>query len=341
MTVPAGWYDDGSGRQRWWDGAQWTEHFAPVEPAAPAAPAAPVAPVPEAQRPDAAADAADETAEEIDLDATVRREDIPRAASASEAAHEAAPVFEAEAPAPAAPAVEIAPTAYEPPAYAPPSSPTGYAAPAAANPAYLAPAYSAPAYSAAPPAPKSHSVLGFVGLGLAALGLVLACIPTSVTLFSALAVLLAGLVLSIVAVSRKGTRKWPAITGIIVAVVGGIIGIIVAVGLLIVSTMNAVVSEVATAWPTPMTSQQPGDTSADRPLPAQITAGFLLLVAGQEDIERYTEPGAAACIGQHLYDSDLSDEALQAIASGQPVPDDVYFDVQQASDEAADACVTQ
>ncbi|MFK4851692.1 DUF2510 domain-containing protein [Microbacterium sp. ZW T6_19] len=38
MTTPAGWYDDGSGRQRWWDGTQWTEHFAPVaEPEAPVA----------------------------------------------------------------------------------------------------------------------------------------------------------------------------------------------------------------------------------------------------------------------------------------------------------------
>jgi hypothetical protein len=27
VSTPAGWYDDGSGRPRWWDGQQWTEHF--------------------------------------------------------------------------------------------------------------------------------------------------------------------------------------------------------------------------------------------------------------------------------------------------------------------------
>ena len=28
-----GWYDDGSGRQRWWDGQQWTDQYQDPEPA--------------------------------------------------------------------------------------------------------------------------------------------------------------------------------------------------------------------------------------------------------------------------------------------------------------------
>lgn len=42
-NIPAGWYDDGQGGQRWWDGTQWTAHTQPG-PAAPAAPAAPESP---------------------------------------------------------------------------------------------------------------------------------------------------------------------------------------------------------------------------------------------------------------------------------------------------------
>jgi|GEM_PF-4337284 len=42
---PAGWYDDTTtpGRQRWYDGTTWTDHY--QTPAAPAAPAAPAVPV--------------------------------------------------------------------------------------------------------------------------------------------------------------------------------------------------------------------------------------------------------------------------------------------------------
>lgn len=39
-TTPPGWYPDGQGGQRWWDGTQWTEHTQPGAPAD-APPAAP------------------------------------------------------------------------------------------------------------------------------------------------------------------------------------------------------------------------------------------------------------------------------------------------------------
>ncbi|MCP2636306.1 DUF2510 domain-containing protein [Microbacterium sp. HD4P20] len=37
-TTPPGWYDDGHGGLRWWDGAQWTEHVAQPDPEATDAP---------------------------------------------------------------------------------------------------------------------------------------------------------------------------------------------------------------------------------------------------------------------------------------------------------------
>lgn len=35
-TTPPGWYDDGQGARRWWDGTTWTEHVATLQPAEPA-----------------------------------------------------------------------------------------------------------------------------------------------------------------------------------------------------------------------------------------------------------------------------------------------------------------
>lgn len=51
-SVPPGWYPDGQGGQRWWDGTQWTEHTQPpASPEPPAAPEAPATPPPPASPP--------------------------------------------------------------------------------------------------------------------------------------------------------------------------------------------------------------------------------------------------------------------------------------------------
>ena len=58
MSIPAGWYDDGSGRQRWWDGTAWTEHFAEAAPIAQPASAAVVTPAAESATASPAAESA-------------------------------------------------------------------------------------------------------------------------------------------------------------------------------------------------------------------------------------------------------------------------------------------
>ncbi len=49
-STPPGWYDDGQGAQRWWDGTQWTEHTQPA-PGAPETPAETPAATPPAEPP--------------------------------------------------------------------------------------------------------------------------------------------------------------------------------------------------------------------------------------------------------------------------------------------------
>jgi hypothetical protein len=44
-SAPAGWYPDGQGGQRWWDGTRWTEHTQPAQGPAPAAPTGAVDPM--------------------------------------------------------------------------------------------------------------------------------------------------------------------------------------------------------------------------------------------------------------------------------------------------------
>lgn len=238
MSTPAGWYDDGSGRQRWWDGQQWTENYAPGGEQAPAG---------------------GETAGQADA----------------------------------------------------------AAAPAAAAHTYSAPA--APAQAAAEPVARRTAVLGFIGLGLAVVGTVLACIPNVLTFAFACVVLLAAFVVSLIAVFQKGRAKWPSIAGMVLSVVGGIVGIVVLVITLATAISHIPVPTLPSDFPTSPTSEQPSDPPATgdsegRPSPEAIGQGWKTMLNAGGYHQYDDDPEFFTCIGEHLYASDLSDEMLRDAA---------------------------
>ncbi len=274
MTTPAGWYDDGSGRLRWWDGQQWTEHFAPETTATGDTTATATDDTTATATEDAGAEG---TPAESPAAATDDRAPLGEEPTASAETVAPEPVAAEREIAPDEPATEFivapepaqdwtAPTsgAHELPGAAPIVPPAGagqdayqgqggYPAPGAYPGAQDAGGYPGqapgaqgpypgqgaypdqgaypsqgayPGQAPAPAAPKKVSVLGLVGLGLAALGLLLAFIP--VTLPFAWFLLAAGFIVSLISLFLKGT-KWPGITGLGVSVLGGIVAIVVSI----------------------------------------------------------------------------------------------------------------
>ncbi|WP_242492417.1 DUF2510 domain-containing protein [Agromyces binzhouensis] len=170
-SAPPGWYDDGRGQQRYWDGTQWTEHTAPLPGAQ------------DATRPyDSAALGADASPGSSPYADTTPFAGLPTSGPGAAGG-------------------------------APPADSSAYAAYGGA-----------PGAPGTPPEPGGTNVLGIVALVIAAIGFVFACIPFVQVV--GLVLLPIAFVLAIIALFLKG-RKWPAITGLILSVVGGIIGTIV------------------------------------------------------------------------------------------------------------------
>lgn len=234
MSVQAGWYDDGSGRQRWWDGERWTDHFAPEHQG--------VAQVPSPQ----------------------------------------------------------------------PQGGHVYAAPMASVP---------------PESQRSQPILGYLGLGLAVLGTILACIPA--TFIFGVILLIAGFVVSLIGVFNAKAAKWPSIAGILLSVLGGVIGTAVTLAIIAASLAGptspsdttgappTTSTESPTEPPTEETTEPPtGGATSQRPSPEEM-APRLEALAKEGGVVGYEEdPDFYPCMAQHLYESDVSDESLQLIIDG-------------------------
>lgn len=321
MTTPAGWYDDGSGRQRWWDGQQWTEHFAPETTDAPA--------VSEEQLV-----VEEQVAETPSIDDTVvRPSDETPISPESPDPSQTAPAGLTAQDVNDAPGVTAATTplsddlgAYSAPAA--PAYPVGAAAPSSDSYPGAAPTYpgNTTGYPAAaygqpgPEEPKKVSVLGLVGLGLAALGTILVFIP--VIGFIGFFLLAAGFIVSLVSVFLKG-KKWPGITGLILAVVGTIIGIVMSFVYLFAFAQG--VSEEIDRMPTSSPSIEataPSETEGTdgaegtdvgvRPTAPEVAQGLTAILAST-GAEGYTEP-QISCLADLFVASDLDNATLRTIA---------------------------
>ena len=164
------------------------------------------------------------------------------------------------------------------------------------------------------------SVLGLVGLGLAALGTILVFIP--VIGFIGFFLLAAGFIVSLVSVFLKG-KKWPGITGLILAVVGTIIGIVMSFVYLFAFAQG--VSEEIDRMPTSSPSIEataPSETEGTdgtegtdagvRPTAPEVAQGLTAILAST-GAEGYTEP-QISCLADLFVASDLDNATLRTIA---------------------------
>ena len=332
MSVPAGWYDDGSGRQRWWDGEQWTDHYAPETPDAPEEGGTVLAGSESTADAEAAADTADaytppvapgaQDAQPTEAYPPTDADGYPQSAygqaSDGQTPYGQAPYGQDQ--------YGQAPYGQAPYGQAPYGQDqygqAGYPGAAAYDPQnpYAAPApYGADPSGAYPdPAagPRKTPVLGYIGLGLAVVGGIIACIPNFVTFGIGSFLLFGAFVVSIIALFIKNTAKWPGIVGLILSIIMGIVATVVLSVTLFASyadRWDSGFDPYSSSEPWPDESTGP-EATGERPSAEELATGLETIV-DETGTGGYPDD-LLLCLGDVFYASDMSDEALQTVAEG-------------------------
>nr|WP_314845693.1 hypothetical protein [uncultured Microbacterium sp.] len=150
-----------------------------------------------------------------------------------------------------------------------------------------------------------------------------------------LVVLFAAFVVSLVGVFKKNAAKWPSIVGMILSILGGVIGTVVTLVIVAVSLAGPIDPATPTGVPSPTATEQssespvspqPSDSQAGeagegRPSPEEIATLYGQMFRDGGNTNYDDMPEFWPCMGQQLYDSDISDESLWLIIRGQePLP---------------------
>lgn len=279
MTTPAGWYDDGSGNRRWWDGTQWTQHVVTAPQPAPA-----------------------------EADTAHAAVSVPEAET-SAAGAETASVEDASATATAEPAP------FAPPYTVPSPAGVGFASTQPATAAAYPPYGTAPGAPGVgqplPSAPSRVPVLGIIGLVVVVVGVIAACIPPIALVGWGL--LAVGAVLSLVSLFVRG-RKWPGITGLVVAVVGAVLAGAIS---LITFAATSIVDRATEPFATP-SARPPADDAT--PEPGDDPSA----IEGAEMVP-FGELEVGDCIPLVEYGAEEEIYDLPVVPCEQPHTDEIYY----------------
>lgn len=253
--APAGWYEDGSGGRRYWDGDAWTSYVAPGSEALP----------PTQVLPESSTTAVSSSGDDSPTIPFVWGSRGSGGSDAAGSAYDGGPTASAgwnDRSEPAAVAASRdAPT-------------EDYGAPAT----MVLPRHPLTESSFAEPSNRDLNVVGIIALGFAVVGLVFAFIP-ALSGFAWILVPVA-FVLAIIGLSLRGA-KWPAVTGLVVSILAAVVGIVMFVTS-VIGSIGTALDEIDEAIPDVPGLPLPGqdDPSAD-PAPEQPQADAGSLAFGE------------------------------------------------------------